>query len=123
MVNFANVSQDSIMNASTVTSPVTDALSTIDAYARPEVVGHDQYPESLTARRMMNVSVIHGRTHSRLVNRRQGNSGTRNGSIVIRANQAVIMNEIRWILQVFRQGIDVQRLTEDVSKLRAAGMV
>jgi hypothetical protein len=35
----------------------------------------------------------------------------------------MIMNDIRSILQVFRQGIDVQRLTEDVSKLRAAGMV
>jgi hypothetical protein len=35
----------------------------------------------------------------------------------------MIMNEIRSILKVFRQVIDVQRLTEDVSKLRAAGMV
>jgi hypothetical protein len=35
----------------------------------------------------------------------------------------MIMNEIRSILLVFRQGIDVQRLTEDVSELRAAGMV
>jgi hypothetical protein len=29
-------SQDSIMNASAVRSPVTDASSTIDAYTRPE---------------------------------------------------------------------------------------
>jgi hypothetical protein len=35
----------------------------------------------------------------------------------------MIMNEVRCILQVFRQGIDVQRLTEDVRKLRAAGIV
>jgi hypothetical protein len=35
----------------------------------------------------------------------------------------MIMNEVRCILQVFRLCIDVQRLTEDVSKLRAAGMV
>jgi division protein CdvB (Snf7/Vps24/ESCRT-III family) len=71
----------------------------------------------------MDVSVIHGRALSRLVNRRQGNSGTRNGSRRFHANHAMIMNEIRSILQVFRQGINVQRLTEDVSKLRAAGMV
>jgi division protein CdvB (Snf7/Vps24/ESCRT-III family) len=71
----------------------------------------------------MDVSVIHGRTHSRLVNRRQGNSWTRNGSRRFHANHAMIMNEIRCILQVFRQGIDVQRLMEDVSKLRASGMV
>jgi hypothetical protein len=32
----SNVSQDSIMNASAVRSPVTDASSTIDAYTRPE---------------------------------------------------------------------------------------
>jgi hypothetical protein len=32
------------------------------------------------------------------------------------------MNEIRCMLQVLRQGMDVQRLTEDVGKLRAAGM-
>jgi hypothetical protein len=71
----------------------------------------------------MDVSVIHGRTHSRLVNRRQGNSGTRNGSRRVHANHAMIMNEVRCILQVLRQGIDVQRLTRDVDKLRAAGMV
>jgi hypothetical protein len=35
----------------------------------------------------------------------------------------MIMNEIRSILQVFLQGIDVQRLAEYMSKLRAAGMV
>jgi hypothetical protein len=71
----------------------------------------------------MDVSVINGRTHSRLVNRRQGNSGTRNGSRRFHENHAMVMNEIRCILQVFRQGINVQRLTEDVRKLRAAGMV
>jgi hypothetical protein len=37
MVIFANVSQDSIMNASVVHSPVTDASLTIDAYTRPEM--------------------------------------------------------------------------------------
>jgi hypothetical protein len=63
----------------------------------------------------MDVSGIHGRTHSRLVNRRQCNSGTRNGSRRFHANHAMIMNEIRSILGVFRQGIDVQRLKEDVS--------
>jgi hypothetical protein len=71
----------------------------------------------------MDGSIIHGRTHSMLVNRRQGNSGTRNGSRGFNANHAIIMNKIRCILQVFRQGIDVQRLTEDVSELLAAGMV
>jgi hypothetical protein len=71
----------------------------------------------------MDVSVIHGRTDSRLVNRRQGNSKKRNASRRFHANHAMIMNEIRCILQAFRQVIDVQRLTEDVSKLRAAGMV
>jgi hypothetical protein len=71
----------------------------------------------------MDVPVIHGRTHSRLVNRRQDNSGTWNGPRRFYANHAMTMNEIRSILQVFRQGIDVQRLTEDVIKLRAAGMV
>jgi hypothetical protein len=71
----------------------------------------------------MDVSVINGCTHSRLVNRRQGNSGTRNGSRRFHTNHAMIMNEVRCILQVFRQGIDVQRLKEDVGKLRAAGMV
>jgi hypothetical protein len=72
---------------------------------------------------MMDVSVIHGRTYSRLVNRRHGNSRTRNGSRRFHANHAMIMNKIRRILQVFRQVIDVQRMTEDVSRLRAAGMV
>jgi hypothetical protein len=62
----------------------------------------------------MDFSVIHERTHSRLMNRRQGNSGTRNGSRRFYANHAMIMNEVRCILQVFRQGIDVQCLTEDV---------
>jgi hypothetical protein len=71
----------------------------------------------------MNVSVIYGRTHSRMVNRRQANSGTRNRSRIFHANNTVIMNEVRCIQQVFRQGIDVQHLTGDVSKLRAAGMV
>jgi hypothetical protein len=71
----------------------------------------------------MDVSVIHGCTHSRLVNRRQGNSRTRNGARIFHANNAIIMNEVRCILQVFRQGIDVQHLTEDVRKLREAGMV
>jgi hypothetical protein len=71
----------------------------------------------------MYVSVIHGRTHSRLVNTRQGNSGTRNGSRSFNANHAMILNEIRSILEVYRQGIDVQCLTEDVSELRAAAMV
>jgi hypothetical protein len=70
----------------------------------------------------MNVSVIYGRTHSRLENGRQGSSGTRNGSRRFDTNHAVIMNEIRCMLQVLRQGMDVQRLTEDVGKLRAAGM-
>jgi hypothetical protein len=46
----------------------------------------------------MNVSVIHGRAHSRLVNRRLGNSETRNGSRIFHANHAMIMNEIRSIL-------------------------
>jgi hypothetical protein len=36
MVTFANVKQDSIMNASAVRSPVTDASSTIDANTLPE---------------------------------------------------------------------------------------
>jgi hypothetical protein len=36
MVTFANVSQDRIMNASAVRSPVTDASSTIVAYTRLE---------------------------------------------------------------------------------------
>jgi type II secretory pathway component PulK len=35
----------------------------------------------------------------------------------------MIMNEVRSFLQVFRQGTEVQRLTEDVEKLRAAWMV
>jgi hypothetical protein len=52
-----------------------------------------------------------------------GKPGTRNGSRRSVANHGMIMNEVRCILQVFRQGIDVQRLTEDVGKLRAAGMV
>jgi hypothetical protein len=68
----------------------------------------------------MDVSVIHGRAHSRLVNRLQGNSGTRNGSRILNANHVMIMNEIRSIIQVFRQGIDVQRLTEDVRNLCSA---
>jgi hypothetical protein len=68
----------------------------------------------------MYISVIYGRTHSRLVNGRQDNLGTRNGSRIFHANHAVIMNEVRCILQVFRQGVDGQRLTEDAIKLRAA---
>jgi hypothetical protein len=92
-------------------------------YSSRKVVGHDQYHESFSARWMMDVSVIHRRTHSRMMNRRQGNSRTRNGSIRFHANHAMIMKEIRSILQVFWQGIDVQRLTEDVRKLREAGMV
>jgi hypothetical protein len=44
--------------------------------------------------------IIHGRTHSRLVIRRQGNSGTRNGPRVFHANHAMIMNEVRCILKV-----------------------
>jgi hypothetical protein len=88
-------------------------------YSSKEVVGHDKYPESLTSRRMMDVSVFHGRTDFRLTTGRQGNSGTSNGSRIFRANHAVIMNEIRCILRVIRQGIDFQRLTEDVRKLQA----
>jgi hypothetical protein len=71
----------------------------------------------------MDVSIIHGRSHSRLVNGRQGNSGTRNGSTRFHANHAVIMKEVRCILQVLRQGIDVQRLIKDVGKLQANEMV
>jgi hypothetical protein len=35
----------------------------------------------------------------------------------------MIMNEIRSILQVLRQDIDVQRFTKDQCKLKEAGMV
>jgi hypothetical protein len=71
----------------------------------------------------MNVSVIHGRSHFRLVNGSQGNSGMRNGSRIFHANHAVIMNEVRCILQVVQQIVEVQRLTNYVGKLRACGMV
>jgi hypothetical protein len=71
----------------------------------------------------MNVPVINGLTHARLVNRRQGNLGTRNGSRRFHANHAMIMDEVRGILQVFRQGIEVSCLTKDVGKLLATGMV
>jgi hypothetical protein len=71
----------------------------------------------------MDVSVIHGRTRYRLVNRRQGNSGTRNGSRRFHAKHAMIIDEIRSIIEDSWQGIDFQRLTKDVSELRAAGMV
>jgi hypothetical protein len=71
----------------------------------------------------MYVSVIHGRTLSRLVKRRQDKSRTRDGSRRFYTNHAMIINEIRCIIEVFRKGIDIQRLTEDVGKLRAAGMV
>jgi hypothetical protein len=71
----------------------------------------------------MNVTLIHGRTHSKLVNGRQGNSGKRNGSRRFHANHAMFVKDVRSILQVLRKDIDVQRLTEDVGKLRAAGIV
>jgi hypothetical protein len=97
MVTFANVSKDHECFSNSLPSDGR-VVHNRCVYSSRKVVGHDQYPESFTARRMMDVSVIHGRAHSRLVNRRQGNSGMRNGSRRFHANHAMIMNEIRSIL-------------------------
>jgi hypothetical protein len=79
-----------------------------------EVVGHDKYSVSLSARRMMSVSVIYGRTlqaGERMAGKLEDEERVEK---FFHANHAVIMNEICCILQVFRQGIDVKRLTKDV---------